>query len=66
MSTFVDAVLSGDAVPCDVDDWIDAWHVRPSDAPLHDWLGLTPDEYAEFVVNPSTLSMFIERRRESS
>lgn len=51
--TFMDDYREGRATAEQIDDHIDAWHDGPWDpfsAPgLHEWLGLTPDQYAHWV-----------------
>jgi hypothetical protein len=34
-----------------VDDLIDAWHHGQTDKPLPEYLGMTEEQYADFVVN---------------
>lgn len=37
-----------------MDDAIDAWHALPSPpCPLHEWLGMTWDEYRAWAENPA-------------
>ncbi len=51
--TFMDDYREGHATADQIDDHIDAWHDGPWDpfsAPgLHEWLGLTLEEYACWV-----------------
>ena len=50
--SFIDAVLAGDAVPADIDDFIDAWHASLEDIGLAEFLGMTDEEYALWVEQP--------------
>ena len=44
---FVDAVLAGDELPWAIDSWIARWHEEGGHGvELHDWLGLTWEEYS--------------------
>ncbi len=52
--TFVEAVLAGDAMLGDIDDFIDAWHASPEDVGLAEFLGMTEEEYARWVEQPET------------
>ncbi len=36
-------------VPKDIDDKIDEWHKGDSNLPLHEFLGMTEEEYAKWV-----------------
>jgi len=50
MRTFADDLRAGWTETGKVDDYIDRWHDQPENGiPLHDFLGLTRDEYARFV-----------------
>ena len=55
--TFVDRVLDGEALPEDIDDYVDAWHDSPNESrPLQEFLGFSSDEYALWIEKPDTLS----------
>lgn len=61
--TFVDRCLRGDALPGRVDAFIDAWHACPWDGrTLHEALGLTPEEYDRFVVDPAVMHQAVQDR----
>lgn len=51
MTTFMGAVRAGEAQPSDIDAWIARWHDDPSPfgPKLHEFLGLTWDEYKRWV-----------------
>jgi hypothetical protein len=67
-TTFVQAVLDGDALISDVDDWVDAWH-DSAGAPggrslsLGAYLGMTPDEYALWVERPESLRFVVKAHK---
>jgi hypothetical protein len=61
MSKFADACRAGTASYKDVDDYIEAWHTGDSEEPLHDFLGLTREEYAAFVQDPKTLASTLDQ-----
>ncbi|MDC3962868.1 hypothetical protein [Polyangium jinanense] len=62
--TFVERVLDGEILDLDtIDDEIDAWHESDADCPLHEWLGLTRDEYALFVEKPEALRTILMAKR---
>jgi hypothetical protein len=63
--TFIDKCISGDAFLDEVDDYIDAWHDDTSeDAELHEYLGMTWQEYSLWITNPSILGTIVETRRK--
>jgi hypothetical protein len=64
VQTFVQRVLAGSIVDPStaVLDAIGAWHESDSDVELHDWLGMTRDEYALFVERPNALRIIFHAR----
>jgi hypothetical protein len=64
-ATFMDALLAGEALPNDVDDWIDAWHDDTTDqlGELHEYLGMSWQEYQLFVERPESLRFTLAARR---
>jgi hypothetical protein len=67
--TFFDLYSQGQALPDEIDDFIDIWHEgadqRAKSLPLHEYLGLTMDEYGLWVQDPDTLPQILVARRES-
>lgn len=53
--TFLSEVVAGRAVRSDMDDWIAAWHEGRTGVELHEFLGLTQDQYSRVVQQPSTI-----------
>ncbi len=43
--------------PAEIDRAIDAWHALPSPppCPLHEWLGMTWEDYARWASSPATV-----------
>jgi len=62
--TFVGLCLSGDALLDEIDDFIDRWHDQPTGLELHDYLGMTLEEYSLWLRIPDTLPYIIAARRE--
>lgn len=53
MSTFVELYLSGRVELDEIDRFIEVWHTnRYEDRPLHEFLGMTWEEYAQWIENP--------------
>lgn len=61
--SFVDRVLRGEINLEEIDDAIDAWHTTETGVPLHEYLGLTFEEYQVFVVQPSMLQGIVATRK---
>jgi hypothetical protein len=59
MSNFVEKCLSREAVYDDIDDFIDQWHQAPQGQSIYDFLGMTRQEYALWVIEPSVLPTII-------
>lgn len=62
-ATFIDLCGRGKAIPDQIDDFIDLWHEGGSELSLHEFLGMTWEEYSAWVVNPSLLPGVIEAHR---
>lgn len=59
---FVDLAVRGDVMPDEIDDFIDTWHASDSEQELHDYLGLTFDEYSLFAAHPDYINLIIAAR----
>ena len=62
MNTFIDLVRMGKADPDDIDNYVDAWHDSGPDETrkLHEFLGMTWDEYARWVEDPTCLRQILD------
>ena len=67
--TFFDLYGQGLALPDEIDDFIDRWHEGAGSpggsVPLHEYLGLTRDEYEIWVLDPDVLPYLLIARREA-
>ena len=63
MSNFIQLCLTQQAAPEDIDDFIDQWHNNPGHLPLHEFLGMTREEYAAWIADASSLHAIIRARR---
>ncbi|MFI6776669.1 hypothetical protein [Nocardia sp. NPDC050412] len=66
--TFVDAVLAGEALLEDIDDWVDRWHdadgqPQGQSMTLSSYLGMTKSEYALWVEQDDALRFVIAAHR---
>lgn len=65
---FMDRVLAGRAYARDIEDYVEYWHEAPEDSvaakqELHEFLGLTWDEYKLWVEKPESLRFSIAAHR---
>lgn len=57
---FVNAVIIGDALIDEIDDYIDMWHDGDSELELYEFLGMTQIEYRLWVEDDSILKEIIK------
>ena len=60
--TFIELALNGDVLPDEIDDFVDAWHEGDASNDLHEFLGLTLQEYSLWVSNPDFIEIIIAAR----
>jgi hypothetical protein len=65
MSNFIEQCLSRQSSLEDIDDFIDQWHENPGNQSLHEFLGMTRDEYANWVADSSALPAIVKARKYS-
>jgi hypothetical protein len=63
--TYVAQCLEGRATLDDIDTFIDRWHDGTDDRELHEFLGMTWDEYRLWVERPGSLRHILFARRHS-
>lgn len=62
--TFVDRCLAGDAFVGDISDFVDRWHDGDCEGvSLHEYLGMTVDEYRLWVERPEVINYIFFARR---
>jgi hypothetical protein len=67
LKSFIQLCVEGKAKPEDIDTWVAAWHDANTvciPLELHDHLGMTWEEYGQWVTDSSTLSAIIEAHKE--
>jgi hypothetical protein len=47
----------------EIDDYIDRWHDQPDGTHLHDFLGMTSEEYALWLRSPDSLALILTGRK---
>lgn len=61
--TFLGQCVAGTQTVHDVDDWIDRWHEGDGKVSLHEFLGMTWEEYGNFGLAHDALPHIVEIRR---
>lgn len=66
--TFMEACLTGRALPSDIDDYIDRWHESGGHhgQSLYSFLGMSREEYSRWVQHPESLRTAIAARRRGA
>ena len=64
--SFLDQCLGGNAAPDQIDDFIDRWHAAPDGRELHDYLGMTSEEYSLWLRVPDALPCIIKARIDAT
>jgi hypothetical protein len=62
---FLNLSREGKVAPDDIDDFVDRWHEAQEGQELHDYLGMTMQEYAQWVRRPDALAEIIRARRDA-
>lgn len=70
VQTFVEALLAGEALVSDYEDWEERWHEADDSDPiasmeLHEFLGLSFEEYKTVAFNPATIKSVVAQRHGS-
>lgn len=60
---FISLCVRGEVLPEEIDDFIEAWHNSDSDLELHEYLGMSWDEYSAWVADASVLPLIITSHR---
>ncbi|MHA7809286.1 MAG: hypothetical protein ACX933_05720 [Marinobacter adhaerens] len=65
--SFVDLCLDGDVLEDEIDDFVDRWHEdEDTDLELHEYLGMTWDEYSVWATKPSVLPFILTARKNGT
>jgi len=64
-TTFIEKCVNQMAHPEEIDDYIDSWHDGHVETGLHEFLGLTENEYASWIEHKKTIAEIIESRMSS-
>lgn len=62
--SFIAKCIEGEALLSDIDDYIDEWHdIAPQNETLHDFLGMTWEEYSLWLADPDVLPYIVTAHR---
>lgn len=62
--TFIEAYLAGEASLDNLDAYIEFWHTHDTGNKLHEFLGLTSEEYARWLKSGAELQDILAARKE--
>ena len=63
MKDFITLCLAGEVDVSEIDDFIERWHNSDDPRELHDYLGMSTDEYAAWVAKPEALACILYSRK---
>ncbi|AMJ67175.1 hypothetical protein [Hymenobacter sp. PAMC 26628] len=63
-SSFISDCIRGVALLEDADDYIDRWHEGDTGQTLHEFLGMTRQEYNAYLLDDSALAFIVKAHRE--
>jgi hypothetical protein len=61
--TFIERCLNGEADLSDIDKYIENWHRTPDSISLHEYLGMSFEEYSIWVEKPSSLPYILSAKK---
>lgn len=64
-SPFIQLAVDGYVMADEIDDFVETWHDSISDEELHDYLGLTWQEYSLWVSDNDNIYIIIAARRDN-
>jgi hypothetical protein len=60
--TFIEAVNKRDESIENIDAWVEKWHLSENQSlQLHEFLGMTKEQYAEWLINPDVVYTLVDR-----
>ncbi len=62
---FLEKVLTGKAQLDEIDDYVERWHLSSSRLELHEYLGLSLQEYSKWVEDPESIKKLIPKRKHA-
>lgn len=62
MKNFIQQVKDGNVKIEQIDEFVDQWHNGTSPLELHEFLGMTKDEYSLWVTHPQYLEDIVKKK----
>ena len=62
---FMSLAVAGQTTIDQIDDYVDGWHADPSGVALHEYLGMSRDEYALWLSSPDLLPVILANRKQN-
>jgi hypothetical protein len=59
---FLDMAMNGEVLADEIDDFVSKWHASDGGEELHEFLGMTWQEYSLWVTSPEYLSLILAAR----
>lgn len=63
-TSFIELCAKGEVLLEEIDDFIDRWHKNSQDIELHEFLGMSWQEYSAWVAEPEILPFIVTARFE--
>ena len=64
---FIDLCLNGDVLEDEIDDFVDNWHEdKVTTLQLHEYLGMSWEEYSVWATSPSILPFILSARKNGT
>jgi len=61
-SSFMTLTLRGEVLSDEIDDFVEAWHTSDSSKEIHEFLGMTFEEYSLWASDPDTIDVILSAR----
>jgi hypothetical protein len=61
-SSFISLALGGQVLSDEIEDFVEAWHASESSLDIHEYLGMTFDEYSLWVSDPDAIDTILTAR----
>ncbi len=65
-NTFINKCILGEENPENIEDYVDMWHESESTLELHEYIGLTEDEYETWLRYPEKLPQIISNHKKGT
>lgn len=63
-SSFMSLTLRGDILSDEIEDFVEAWHASDAKEEIHEYLGMTFEEYSLWASDPDTIDVILGARHD--